>query len=272
MLDARFSNGKLWAVLGTGAEVEGNQQAGVAWFVMSPSVSSSGVSATIRRQGILALPDEALAYPTVGVTASGRGVIGFTRVGANLHPSYGYASIDDVAGVGPVHMVREGQSPQDGFTEYGGRFRWGDYGAAAVVGANVYLAGQYIEQPPCTVDEFIATDVLVLGHPHAAGELEHTRHEAQTLTIDGAGRQTGISLTARSTFSGIESGRPRTGITHRRSDSVAGSRLARAAKPGGDVTATRKLAGAPTGARAAGRAATRAAGRRRTRRYSPRRS
>ena len=129
----------------------------MAWFVMSPSVSSSGVSATIRRQGILALPDEALAYPTVGVTASGRGVIGFTRVGANLHPSYGYASIDDVAGVGPVHMVREGQSPQDGFTEYGGRFRWGDYGAAAVVGANVYLAGQYIEQPPCTVDEFIAT-------------------------------------------------------------------------------------------------------------------
>jgi hypothetical protein len=163
VLDARFANGKLWAVLGTAANVDGNQQAGVAWFVMSPSVSSSGVSATIRRQGILALPDEALAYPTVGVTASGRGVIGFTRVGANLFPSYGYASIDDVAGVGDVHMIREGQSPQDGFTEYGGRFRWGDYGAAAVVGPNVFLAGQYIEQPPCTVSDFIATGYSCWG-------------------------------------------------------------------------------------------------------------
>jgi hypothetical protein len=163
VLDARLANGKLWAVLGTAADVDGNQQAGVAWFIMSPSVSSSGVSATIRAQGILALPDEALAYPTVGVTASGRGVIGFTRVGASLFPSYGYASIDDVAGVGDVHMIREGQSPQDGFTEYEGRFRWGDYGAAAVVGPDVFLAGQYIEQPPCTVDEFIATGYSCWG-------------------------------------------------------------------------------------------------------------
>jgi hypothetical protein len=158
VLGARLANGKLWAVLGTAAEVEGNQQAGVAWFVFNASVNNSGVSASIRKQGILALPDEALAYPTLGVTASGRGVMGFTRVGPNLHPSYGYASLDDVAGAGEIHMIREGQSPQDGFTEYGGgRFRWGDYGAAAVVGNRVWLAGQYIEQPPCTVADFIAT-------------------------------------------------------------------------------------------------------------------
>jgi len=158
VLDARLANGKLWAVLGTAAEVEGEQRSGVAWFILNPSNSNAGVSATVRQQGILALAGENLAYPTVGVTASGRGIIGFTRVGENLHPSVGYASIDDVAGVGQVHMIKEGNSPQDGFTEYeGGRPRWGDYGAAAVDGRAVYLAGQYIEQGPCSSADLLAT-------------------------------------------------------------------------------------------------------------------
>jgi hypothetical protein len=159
VLDVRYANGKLWAVLGTSARVDGAavDRAGVAWFVLNPSVSANGVTATMVRQGILALPDEALAYPTIGVTSSGRGVIGFTRVSENLHPSAGYASLDALAGAGPVSMAAEGQAPQDGFTEYEGRPRWGDYGAAAVVGRSVYLANEYIQQGPCTVDEFIAT-------------------------------------------------------------------------------------------------------------------
>nr|MDQ3007942.1 hypothetical protein [Chloroflexota bacterium] len=117
VLGASYANGKLWAVLGTAAEVAGQQRAGVGWFIFNASVSSSGVSATIRKQGILAVAGESLAYPTVGVTTSGRGIIGFTRVGESLFPSYGYASIDDKIGAGPVHMIREGQSTQDGFTE-----------------------------------------------------------------------------------------------------------------------------------------------------------
>jgi hypothetical protein len=158
VLDARFANGKLWAVLGTAALVEGEERAGVAWFVLNPSVNADGVKATMRSQGILALAGESLAYPTLGVTASGRGVIAFTRVGESLHPSAGYASIDAVAGVGEVKMIREGQAPQDGFTQYSSRPRWGDYGAAAVDGNQVYVSSQYIEQPPCTVAQFIATN------------------------------------------------------------------------------------------------------------------
>lgn len=167
VLDTRYANGNLWAVLGTAAEVEGQQRTGVAWFIINPSVSSAGVRATIRKQGILALAGESLAYPTLGVTTSGRGIIGFTRVGEALFPSQGYASIDNVAGVGPVHMAAEGRAPQDGFTEYppigGNRPRWGDYGAAAVDGRNVYLAGQYIEQPPCTLGQFISTGLTCDG-------------------------------------------------------------------------------------------------------------
>lgn len=168
VLDARFANGKLWAVLGTAAEVSGQQRTGVGWFILDASLSSGSLSAVIRKQGILALAGESLAYPTLGVTSSGRGIIGFTRVGETLHPSVGYASIDDVGGVGAVHMIREGQSTQDGFTEYppvgGNRPRWGDYGAAAVDGGNVYLAGQYIEQPACTLAQYISTNFTCFGY------------------------------------------------------------------------------------------------------------
>ena len=168
VLDARYANGKLWAVLATAAEVGGQQRTGVGWFILDTSVANAGVSASIRKQGILAVAGESLAYPTIGVTVSGRGIIGFTRVGEELFPSYGYASIDDIGGVGAVHMIREGQSTQDGFTEYppigGNRPRWGDYGAAAVDGNTVYLAGQYIEQPPCTLAEFIATGFECFGY------------------------------------------------------------------------------------------------------------
>jgi hypothetical protein len=161
VLDARYANGKLWAVLGTAAQVEGTQRAGVAWFVLNPSANSTGVRASLRRQGILALSSENLAYPTIAVTKSGRGVIGFTAVGENRHPSYAFASLDDVAGVGPVTTLREGQGVQDGFTEYpsigGNRPRWGDYGAAAVDGSTVYISGQYIAQPGCSIDSFVFT-------------------------------------------------------------------------------------------------------------------
>lgn len=159
ILDARLANGKLWAVLGTAANVSGEERAGVGWFIMKANVTSGGLFAGMLREGILALQGESLAYPTLGVTTSGRGVMGFTRVGESLYPSAGYAAIDPNVGAGEVGMVEEGNSPQDGFTEYeGGRPRWGDYGAAAVVGSKVYLASQYIEQPPCTVDELLATN------------------------------------------------------------------------------------------------------------------
>jgi len=168
ILDARYANGKLWAVLATAAEVGGEQRAGVGWFILKPSVSKHGVSAQMRKQGILAVAGESLAYPTLGVTKSGRGIIGFTRVGENLFPSVGFASIDDVIGVGMVHMIKEGNSTQDGFTEYppigGNRPRWGDYGAAAVDGNTVYLANQYIEQPACTLTDFIDTGFNCFGY------------------------------------------------------------------------------------------------------------
>jgi hypothetical protein len=168
VLDVRYANHKLWAVLGTAAQVNGTNRTAVGWYILNAASSKDGVSGTVRNQGVLASEGENLIYPTIGVTTSGRGVIGFTRVGENTFPSHGYAAIDDRVGAGTeIHEIEAGKSPQDGFTEYppvgGNRPRWGDYGAAAVDGNFVYLAGEYIEQGPCTLQQYIATNFTCFG-------------------------------------------------------------------------------------------------------------
>jgi hypothetical protein len=168
ILDVRYAKNRLWAVLGTAAQVSGVNRTAVGWYIINPSSSKDGVSGTVLKEGVLASEGESLAYPTVGVTATGRGVIGFSRVGENTFPSVGYAAIDDRVGAGSeIHEIEAGKSPQDGFTEYppigGNRPRWGDYSAAAVDGNFVYVASEYIEQGPCTLEQFIADGFTCAG-------------------------------------------------------------------------------------------------------------
>jgi hypothetical protein len=75
---------------------------------LKPTSSSSGVSAKVDLQGILAATDENLIYPTVGVTTSGRGVMGFSIVSENTFPSVGYTPIDAKAG-GRTDRLRRGR-------------------------------------------------------------------------------------------------------------------------------------------------------------------
>jgi hypothetical protein len=160
-LGVMYANGKLWGTLGTAANVGGAEQAAAAWFILKPSVASTQVS----NQGVLALAGNNLTYPTVGVTRSGRGVIGFTLVGNDHYPSAGYASIDDKVGVGDIHVAAEGADAQDGFTGYWAfkqtlpapRPRWGDYGWAAVDGNNVFVASEYIAHA-CNYATYKATN------------------------------------------------------------------------------------------------------------------
>ena len=163
VLDVRFADGKLWAVLGTGATVAGAERAGIGWYIIKPKTAGGG---TVQKQGILAAEGESLSYPTLGVTDGGRGVIGFTRVGENLFPSAGYSPIDAKVGAVEVKMAAEGNAAQDGFTEYtvfSNRPRWGDYGAAAVDGQTVFLASGYIAQGECSLAEYVATSFSCSG-------------------------------------------------------------------------------------------------------------
>src|SRR6266704_3343253 len=99
-----------------------------------------------------------------GATASGRAVITFTLVGADHYPSAAFAGLDAASGAGPVQVVREGRGPSDGFTSYKAfvgnppRTRWGDYGATAVDGNNIWIASEYIAQT-CTLTQWLTAPI-----------------------------------------------------------------------------------------------------------------
>jgi hypothetical protein len=158
MQQVSLANGKLWAALDTDVVVNGtDDQAGAAFFVVNPN------SKKVVNQGIVALANNNLTYPAVGVTSSGRGVMAFTVVGNDHFPSAAYTSLDASAGAGDIHIVAEGAAPDDGFSAYFPevakpvRPRWGDYGAVAVDGdGSVWFASEYIAHG-CDLNTYVAT-------------------------------------------------------------------------------------------------------------------
>ena len=159
-----FANGKVWGALGTAVSVGGATKAGVAFYVVAPRISATSLAGSIVKQGQFGVAGNHLSYPNVGVTASGRGVIAFTLVGADHYPSAAFAGLDAAAGAGPVQIAREGLGPSDGFTSYKAfvgnppRTRWGDYGATAVDGDNIWIASEYIAQT-CTLSQWLTAPI-----------------------------------------------------------------------------------------------------------------
>jgi hypothetical protein len=161
MQQVEFARGLLYSSLDTAIRVGGAIHAGIAWYVLSPSGSRSGVSATLRKQGQLGLANNDVTYPAVGVTSAGRGVMTFTLAGRDFFPSAAYVGIS-ASGVTAIHVAAAGKGPQDGFAGYKvfnlpnpNRPRWGDYGAAAVDGSKIWIASEYIGQS-CSLAQYEA--------------------------------------------------------------------------------------------------------------------
>lgn len=157
ILTTEFVNGQLWGALDTAVSTGNAKEAGIEWFQVTPSNATGTVSAGLAKQGYVALGNDNLAYPSIGITSGGSGVMGFTIVGPSFYPSAGYATIGS-AGVGAIHIAAPGVGPEDGFTNYKlfgnpPRPRWGDYGAAVPMGSNVWLASEYIGES-CTLPEY----------------------------------------------------------------------------------------------------------------------
>jgi hypothetical protein len=161
MQQVTFAAGKLWGALDTAVKVNGADTAGVEWFIVNPGLTGSTIAPTLASQGYLGLGNNHLTYPAVGVTANGKGVIAFTVTGNSYFPSAGYALLDATNGASTVHVAAAGAGPQDGFSEYkvlapvpgNARPRWGDYGAAAVDGNDIWLASEYIAQT-CSFNDY----------------------------------------------------------------------------------------------------------------------
>lgn len=173
MQQVSYADGKLYSALDTAVNVAGATHAGIAWYVLSPRSKAGGVSAAVRTQGQLGVAGNDLTYPAVGVTSKGRGVMAFTLAGQDFFPSAGYAAIS-VHGVGSVHVAAAGKGPQDGFAGYAvfnapnpARPRWGDYGAASVDGADVWIASEYIGQT-CSLAQYEAAPFGTCGNTRTA--------------------------------------------------------------------------------------------------------
>lgn len=154
MQQVMYANGKVWGALDTAVNVGGQDRAGVAYYVLNPH------SQKLFLQGQAGLANTDLTYPAVGVTQSGRGVITFTLTGDNDYPSAAFAGMDAKVGMGNVQVAAAGPGPWDGFTSYvifgSGRPRWGDYGAAAVDGSDIWIASEYTAQT-CTYTQYLIT-------------------------------------------------------------------------------------------------------------------
>lgn len=159
MQQAVFADGKLWSALTTIVAVgnDPNPHAGIAYFALSPSVTSDGaLKLETYRQGYIAVANADLFYPALAVGADGNGAIAFTLSGTENFPSSGFVSLTST-GAGDVQIVAAGIAPYDGFSGYsyfggGGSGRTGDYSAAAVDehGA-VWIASEYIPSGPRTL-------------------------------------------------------------------------------------------------------------------------
>lgn len=160
MQQVSYVGGQLYGALDTIVDVDHEERAGIAYFAIQPRLNSAGaVTAKIRRQGYLSSQGYHIMYPAFGVLRNGRGAIGFTVVGEDLHPSAGYALYDGHK-FGDIYLAATGRGVQDGFTEYpdltGGSFRprWGDYGAVATDGRSIWIANEYTAQT-CTLDQYL---------------------------------------------------------------------------------------------------------------------
>jgi hypothetical protein len=161
MQQVTFAAGRLWGALGSGFNVNSSRKAGIAYYILQPNLTKDAFTLSVVKDGYLISDTANLSYPALGVTAVGKGVMGFTLAGPNDYPSAAYATLDATAGAGPIVVAAPGQGPNDGFTGYKAttnnqpRPRWGDYGAAAVDGDTVWIANEYIAQT-CTLAQWIA--------------------------------------------------------------------------------------------------------------------
>jgi hypothetical protein len=160
MQQTTYAGGRLYGALDTAVVVGGATKAGVGWYIVDPSVRGHQVGARLTAQGQLGLAGNNLTYPAIGVTGGGRGVMAFTLVGDGYYPSAAYAAFDGRSGAGAIFVAKAGLGPQDGFSGYRAfndppRPRWGDYGATAVAGRDIWIASEYIGQT-CTLAEYQA--------------------------------------------------------------------------------------------------------------------
>ena len=160
-----YSQGALWgainSIVNQGSSTN-PQHMGVAFWV----VNAAGETVSLATQGYIAAVNAELLFPSIGVGPTGNALVTFTLTGSSYYPSTAYAWISKTSSGplgGKIYVSAQGQSPQDGFTEYQSiqsifyRPRWGDYTWAVWSGGKVYFSAEYIQSPSCTGQAFLSS-------------------------------------------------------------------------------------------------------------------
>jgi hypothetical protein len=173
MMQTTYADGKLYGALDTAMNIAGATKAGIGWYIVRPDTDRTSVHARLAAQGQLGLAGNNLTYPAIGVNSEGKGVMAFTLLGDGYFPTAAYAAFDGRTGAGSIFVARLGVGPQDGFTGYKAlvgdppRPRWGDYGATAIDGTNIWIASEYIGQT-CTLAQYLTPPIGSCGGTRTA--------------------------------------------------------------------------------------------------------
>jgi hypothetical protein len=150
-------SGAAWYNTNNGSWKGIKQRTGVAWFVLRPDASASGLDASLQGNGYVAVQGANLTYPSIVVGPTGAGAIGATLTGPNNFPSAAVAQFAPGQAPSVVQITGQGVGPNDGFTgtgEGGYDPRWGDYPAATVTpDGTMWFANEYVASR-CTSAEF----------------------------------------------------------------------------------------------------------------------
>jgi hypothetical protein len=153
VLSLCYSGGRLYLTLATQVTDGGGKlRVGGAYMILSPTLRSGQLAASVIRQGYLQVNGNHLLRPAVAVNPQGRGAIVVTLVGQDHYPSAAFLPIDFASTSSTLQIAGPGAGPEDGFSGYlipgnQGVARWGDYAAAlAAADGSIWMATEYI--PP----------------------------------------------------------------------------------------------------------------------------
>ena len=150
ILSAEFVGGHLWATLNSQMnDGNGNLIETSVYFAFTPQITNGRLTASVFTQGAVGHPGVHLLNPAIALNTDENGAMVFTLVGPDDYPSSAFVSIRGIT-VSPIHIARDGNEPEDGFTGYppfsNGIARWGDYSGAAVdnIDNTIWMGTEYI--------------------------------------------------------------------------------------------------------------------------------
>ena len=173
MQTVTIAQGVLWSSLSSLLLTPAGLVDGIAYFnfpynpTLAPNLWTTPggtpfVNGKLEYQGYVAATGGAsLVYPAVAALSTGTGLVSFGVVSGTIYPSAAYIRIakscttapvpcsPNSISANPIKITGIGAGPTDGFTEYIGTPRWGDYSWAVGSGTHFYYAAEYIAQS-CT--------------------------------------------------------------------------------------------------------------------------